>query len=84
MPFKFINWFLEQQEEPSLLGEIAKKCMMDHKFPTQAKHPEEVVDYLKNKKSTKKEIQAVRKAWNIYRKLGKVKAISLSILRAKI
>ena len=84
MPFKFINWFLEQQEEPSLLGEIAKKCMMDHKFPTQAKHPEEVFDYLKNKKSTKKEIQAVRKAWNIYRKLGKVKSTSLSILRAKI
>jgi uncharacterized protein YozE (UPF0346 family) len=84
MPFKFINWFLEHQEEPSLLGEIAKKCMKDHKFPTQAKHPEEVFDYLKNKKTTRKEIQAVREAWNIYRKLGKVKSTSLSILRAKI
>jgi len=84
MPFKFINWFLEQQEEPSLLGEIARNCMKDPKFPTQAKHPEEVFDYLKNKKSTKKEIQAVREAWNIYRKLGKVKSTSLSILRAKI
>jgi len=84
MPFKFINWFLEQQEEPSLLGEIAKKCMKDPKFPTQAKHHEEVFDYLKNKKSTKKEIQAVKAAWNKYRKLGKVKAISLSVLRAKI
>ena len=44
MPFKFINWFLEQQEKPSLLGEIAKKCMKDPKFPTQAKHPEEIID----------------------------------------
>ena len=84
MPFKFINWFLEQQEEPSLLGEIARNCMKDPKFPTQAKHPEEVFDYLKNKKSTKKEMQAVKAAWNKYRKLGKVIAISLSILRAKI
>jgi uncharacterized protein YozE (UPF0346 family) len=84
MPFKFINWFLEQQEESSLLGEIAKKCMKDPKFPTQAKHPEEIIDYLKNKKATRKEIQAVREAWNIYRKLGKVKSTSLSILRAKI
>jgi uncharacterized protein YozE (UPF0346 family) len=84
MPFKFINWFLEHQEEPNLLGEIAKKCMNDPKFPTQAKHSEEVFDYLKNKKSTKKEIQAVKVAWNKYRKLGKVKAISLSVLRAKI
>lgn len=84
MPFKFINWFLEQQEVPSLLGEIAKKCMKDPKFPTQAKHPEEIIDYLKNKKASRKEIQAVREAWNIYRKLGKVKSTSLSILRAKI
>jgi uncharacterized protein YozE (UPF0346 family) len=84
MPFKFINWFLEQQEESSLLGEIAKKCMKDPKFPTQAKHPEEIIDYLKNKKATRKEILAVREAWNIYRKLGKVKSTSLSILRAKI
>ena len=42
------------------------------------------IDYLKNKKSTKKEIQAVKAAWNKYRKLGKVRAISLSVLRAKI
>jgi len=84
MPFKFINWFLEQQEEPSLLGEIAKKCMKDPRFPTQAKHPEEIIDYLKNKKATKKEIQVVREAWDTYRKLGKVKSTSLSILRAKI
>jgi uncharacterized protein YozE (UPF0346 family) len=67
-----------------LLGEIAKKCMKDPKFPTQAKHPEEIIDYLKNKKATRKEIQAVREAWDIYRKLGKVKSTSLSILRAKI
>lgn len=84
MPFKFVNWFLEQHDIPGLLGEIARNCMNDPKFPTQAKHPEEVFDYLKNKKSTKKEIQAVKGAWNKYRKLGKVKAISLSILRAKI
>lgn len=84
MPFKFVNWFLEQHETPGLLGEIASKCMKDSKFPTQAKHPEEIFEYLKNKNSTKKEIQAVKVAWNKYRKLGKVKAISLSILRAKI
>ncbi len=84
MPFKFVNWFLEQHETPGLLGEIASKCMKDPKFPTQAKHPEEVFDYLKNKNSSKKEIQAVKGAWDKYRKLGKVKAISLSILRAKI
>jgi len=84
VPFKFVNWFLEQHETPGLLGEIASKCMKDPKFPTQAKPPEEVFDYLKNKNSSKKEIQAVKGAWNKYRKLGKVKAISLSILRAKI
>ena len=84
MPFKFINWFLEQQEQSSLLGEISKKCMKDSKFPTQAKHPEEIIDYLKTKKATRKEIQTVREAWDTYRQLGKVKSTSLSILRAKI
>ena len=84
MPFKFINWFLEQQEEPSLLGEIAKKCMKDSKFPTQTKHPEEIIDYLKTKKATRKEIQTVREAWDTYRQLAKVKSTSMSILRAKI
>lgn len=84
MPFKFVNWFLEQQGSPGVLGEIARKCMKDPKFPTQSKHPEEIFDYLRNKKSTKKEIQAVKAAWNKYRKLGKVKAISLSFLRARI
>lgn len=84
MPFKFVNWFLEQHHTPGLLGEIARNCMNDPKFPTQAKHHEEVFDYLKNKKSTKKEIQVVKATWNKYRKLGKVKAISLSILKAEI
>ena len=44
MPFKFVNWFLEQHDSPSLLGEIARKCMNDPKFPTLAKHHEEVFD----------------------------------------
>ena len=55
MPFKFVNWFLEQHDIPGLLGEkTARNCMNDPKFPTQAKHPEEVFDYLKNKKSIKR------------------------------
>ena len=84
MPFKFINWFLQQQDESSLIGELAKKCTNDPKFPTQVKHPEEIIDYLKTKKATRKEIQTVREAWDTYRKLGRVKSTSLSILRAKI
>src|SRR3989337_2974362 len=76
--------FVAQDYRDCLSIEIEKKCMKDPKFPTQAKHHEEVFDYLKNKKATRKEIQAVREAWNIYRKLGKVKSTSLSILRTKI
>jgi hypothetical protein len=34
--------------------------MKDPKFPTQAKHPKEIFDYLKNKNSTKKKFRQLK------------------------
>lgn len=83
MPFKFVNWFLAQYHYKNLLGRIATRCLNDSDFPLRAKNHEEILDYLREKKATKKEMEVVEKAWNEFRKLKKVENYSLSTIKAK-
>ena len=83
MPFKFVNWFLAQKNHNNVLGILAKKCIDDSAFPKKTKHYDEIIDYLKKKKATKKEIQALKNGWNEFRRLNKVKVDSLRLIESK-
>ncbi len=82
MAFRFVNWFLSQKVHDNTLGQLAQKCIDDPAFPKKSKYYDEIIDYLRTKKATKKEIQALNNGWNEFRKLNKVKVDSLRLIES--
>ena len=84
MPFKFVNWFLEQTRRNGDYGGLAKRCLADENFPIHAKHFDEVLGYFIEKKASKDEIKIINDAWNEYRTLKKVRVTPLNMLKSSM
>ena len=74
---------MAQKNHNNVLGKLAKKCVNDPTFPRKAKYYDEIIDYLKKKKVSKKEIQTLNNGWNEFRVLNKVKVVSLRVIETK-
>ena len=84
VPFKFVNWLFEQQNQESKLGDLAKRCLNNDAFPIKAKLFAEVLEYFESNGFTKEDIETLLEAWNEFRKLGKVKVMPINQLRSRL
>ncbi len=83
MPFKFVNWFFEQKKQESKLGELAKRCVADDNFPVQSRRFQEVLEYFESNEFKQADMKTLLEAWEVFRKLAKVKVIPINQLRSK-
>ena len=83
MPFKFVNWFLEQKKNDSKIGKLAQRCLDDENFPFEAKLFEEITDYFEENKFKKSDMNTLLKAWDEFRSLDRVEVLSMTQIKSK-